>query len=821
AVHGLGALAAVDKEVKRLETLVARAEADERTVRIDTKDRLRANRGQRTKAMNRVRRMEQIVNDAATKEAAREAKIAWAYQNRYSPGSGLTDAEAAAQERRYARKLGEEKAEALADEVRAINSDRIAHMVETGIIGAETGRLWHEREPYWQSMKDLIADWESDATEDQPFRKIPGAQPRRKQIDAAEGRENQAELAFASWFEENLVRLNEGEKNAAIRTGLSLAAIEESGVELHEGPLPMGDGTKYVRFHDGGEIVHLKFESESAAAALKTMNEQSIGWTLQQIGKLTRLFSRNVTGRNPLFWVPNLLRDSTAAFWTVSAERSVKDGARVMGQSWAMLPKMIRHQLGRDTELADLIEEAELEGVKTTWSGHQRMEDHLRFLHDSLTEGAAGGAKAAAHRTVQLLEDVGDAFEMAVRVSSYKYERDRLVRQGAAPPVARRRAGIYAKNLTVNFDRKGTKTADVTALYAFFNPAVQGNKRLVEAALEGPRGAKAVGAAVLLGAVMEVLSYALSDEDEETGLSRYSLIPEWQKDRNLILPFEIGGVRAKVTLPYGLGAIFGLGRRSVHMAAGNTIDPTMTRAKAVQGSFFQMVGEWNPMGTASNPYLLLTPTVFRPGGEIYFNKKFGDAPIMPEQRSFGRVRPDSERSFSTIEDRASGWVAQRVADALNLGGPDEVPTGLDVSPESVQHLLDFALSSFGLRDLDRLSEFALSNRKVEPVNTIPILRQFAVGVQSHETSRLYYELRQEADSMEDWARHQDAERQREIIARNPRLWGLRLGFTRASRVLGKLRKQLDQVETQEEQEAARARMTQIQATMVRAYYRGA
>lgn len=74
------------------------------------------------------------------------------------------------------------------------------------------------------------------------------------------------------------------------------------------------------------------------------------------------------------------------------------------------------------------------------------------------------------------LSDYNLAMENAVRLSAYKVGID----QG----MSKERAASLAKNLTVNFNRKGQISQQAGALYAFFNAGVQGTTRLSQVLFE-------------------------------------------------------------------------------------------------------------------------------------------------------------------------------------------------------------------------------------------------------------------------------------------------------------------------------------------------
>ena len=61
--------------------------------------------------------------------------------------------------------------------------------------------------------------------------------------------------------------------------------------------------------------------------------------------------------------------------------------------------------------------------------------------------------------------------------------------EGMSESEAKQQAASIAKNLTVNFNRKGQIATQAGALYAFFNAAIQGTTRLAQT-LRGPAGSK-------------------------------------------------------------------------------------------------------------------------------------------------------------------------------------------------------------------------------------------------------------------------------------------------------------------------------------------
>ena len=97
---------------------------------------------------------------------------------------------------------------------------------------------------------------------------------------------------------------------------------------------------------------------------------------------------------------------------------------------------------------------------------------------DQVSEGKVVGSGRAL---LAWLSDFNETLEATTRLGVYKAALD----QG----ISRQEAASIAKNITVNFNRKGRNTSVVGAHFAFLNAAIQGNKRMLET-LAGLPGAR-------------------------------------------------------------------------------------------------------------------------------------------------------------------------------------------------------------------------------------------------------------------------------------------------------------------------------------------
>ena len=72
------------------------------------------------------------------------------------------------------------------------------------------------------------------------------------------------------------------------------------------------------------------------------------------------------------------------------------------------------------------------------------------------------------------VQDWNTAVENGIRLSTYRHLRE--------SGVSKLKAANAAKNLTVNFNRKGDAGQIFNAMYLFFNVSVQGSTRVFQAA---------------------------------------------------------------------------------------------------------------------------------------------------------------------------------------------------------------------------------------------------------------------------------------------------------------------------------------------------
>ena len=87
-----------------------------------------------------------------------------------------------------------------------------------------------------------------------------------------------------------------------------------------------------------------------------------------------------------------------------------------------------------------------------------------------------------------------------------------------------------------------------------------------------------------------------------------------------------------------------------------------------------------------NGFNIIAPTVLDPFVDIALNRNYADRKLMPDQNPFEKVpTPDSQRAFPSTHP-----AYKKVAELVNslTGGNQQKSGYVDISPESIQHLVE-------------------------------------------------------------------------------------------------------------------------------------
>lgn len=502
---------------------------------------------------------------------------------------------------------------------------------------------------------------------------------------------------------------------------------------------------RYVIFNPNNE------RAKRLASSLKNLDAEQLDFLNQRIGNVTRFIASMSTQYNPLFGAWNFYRDWQSAALNLTTTPLKGKQAVIVFDAFKMIPKMYQEYRatrgGRDAqgEVPTLLREFLTEGAQ---SGYREQFEKLTargtIVERELAKLNAGNVKTVVNSVAGWLSDYNDVLENAIRLSAYK--------QAKKMNMTNQQAARLAKEITVNFNRKGAKTPGLSALYAFFNAAVQGTDRMIDT-LTGPAGKKIVAGGLLLGVVQALVLEAMGfEEDEPT---------DFIKQKNLIIPIG-GGDYLMWPMPLGFNFLPNVGRILTEMTLGG-------KAKArdrVAELLAVMVDSFNPLGGAG--FLqTLSPTVLDPFIAVSENKD-----------AFGR--PVSREDFATnpkpgyLRSRQNATEFSKLfAEALNSisGGTKYTPGLVSPTGDDLDYIVGQYLGGVG-REVQRMYELGKSQVTGEELETyrIPLFGKLYGKTDSPAATaaRFYSTVTRMAEHEQEIKGRRDEGRDpRRYIAENP------------------------------------------------------
>ncbi|WP_020209053.1 LPD38 domain-containing protein [Gilvimarinus chinensis] len=540
------------------------------------------------------------------------------------------------------------------------------------------------------------------------------------------------------------------------------------GETVGEGPVI--DRSKYFSVKRDGKEHFIKINDERLMKAMKNMGPEPMNKLTQWAGNLSRFLSSVNTSFNPEFVVTNAARDIQTAVVNVLAEQDLHNG-RAKGKKIAakmvksapkagyairmsLAGKQLKGEAGEWQKAFDQFRE---DGAKTGWFDSKDIEGQKRDLQKLLSlseKNAKGNVLRAAKAVGEFVENTNAAVENAVRLSVYKHAID--------AGVSRKKATELAKNLTVNFNRKGEIGQVMNALYMFFNASVQGTMTFARAigTLKDIDGKKTLNAAQKVGLVaaasafgLAALNREMAGEDDD-GVNWYDKVPDWVKERNIVLMKSVVGGEPgeywKIPLPYGYNIFHVFGTQMEGVANGTTGvgEGAVNVAKAAVGSFVPLsLATSDETGTMIGR--TITPTVGKPFVDLWTNENFWGGPIYRENMDFAVPKADA-----ALYKRSTPEIWKNMAMFMNkaTGGGTHIGGWADVSPDSLDYLFDYFTGGAGAF-VNRAQSAITKAAQGVPLEDreIPFKRQMSGKVAHWDDISNFYDRKEEAERLEaEW-----------------------------------------------------------------------
>jgi hypothetical protein len=498
-----------------------------------------------------------------------------------------------------------------------------------------------------------------------------------------------------------------------------------------------------------------------AATALKNLGAQDLGVALGLIAKVTRWMASVNTQYNPIFGPYNFLRDVQSAALQLSttelAGQQKEIAANVVPSLRVIYSSLRKRRKGEkvEGELADLWKEFQKEGGQTGFRDNfSRTQDRTEALINEMERITEGKVKANARAVFDWLSDYNDSLENAVRLSAYKVAKEKFAAEGFSDSEVKQKAASLAKNLTVNFNRKGDVATQMGALYAFFNASMQGTARMIET-LKGPTGKKIIAGGLLLGGMQAALLAAAGFDDEEP--------PEFIRSKNIVIPTGDGDYIA-FPMPLGFHVIPGVSRILTEWTLSGFKD-TARRVTDLTGLFLDA---FNPIGNAGWSVQTITPTILDPLVALGENKDWTGKPISKEDLFSLRPTPGYTRARE-----GANVLSTSLAEFLNYasGGTKHQPGVLSPTPEQIEYLVGQAFGGVGREamKLATTAEKTVTGEELPPYK-IPLYGRFVGETKSSaaESNRFYKNMeRLNRLDLEIKGRREDREPVGDFIRENP------------------------------------------------------
>jgi hypothetical protein len=443
------------------------------------------------------------------------------------------------------------------------------------------------------------------------------------------------------------------------------------------------------------------------AASIKNVGEDTLDGFMGMVAWATRQLAAMNTQYNPIFGAVNLVRDLGEGAINLSATPIAGKQATVMAEAGLLLAKVIKGRgrmsnlTGADAALwAEFQEEGGITGYRSMFS---RSEDRMKELQTELSRMTANPARKAGRAVLDWLSDYNEALENVTRLSAYKVAKDN--------GMSNQQAASLAKNLTVNFNRKGAKTRILGALYAFFNAAVQGTTRMLET-LTGPAGRKIIAGGLILGVLQSTMLHMAGFKDED--------IPEFVRAKNLVIPASlIDGEKDYLTIPMPLGFSFipSLGRIGTDFALDGMKHPGRYGSRILS----VLLDSANPLDS-STVSQMISPTVSDPVVALAENKDFTGRDIAREDMNKLKPTPGHTRAKETAS--VAGKALSVMFNAAT-GGTDYSPGAFSPTPDQIDYFIGQLTGGVG-RELMKAQQTASALLTGEEVswNKVPLAGRF-------------------------------------------------------------------------------------------------
>ena len=524
-------------------------------------------------------------------------------------------------------------------------------------------------------------------------------------------------------------------------------------------------GEKF-EFLENGEKRTILLTNEYLARAFNNHGVEAGSKIMQMLGNVTRYLAVINTAYNPEFMLTNAIKDLQTAAINLSDEQTtsfrnnaIKGWRGALKGAFRAIRKPDAEGFWEDA-YRDFAEQGGKVGFFTSMKTiDEQFNEIQRDIGNLKSEKAAKtffGKKGGVRNVIKFITDTNGAVENAIRLSAYQAAVD----AGVSKP----KAASLAKNLTVNFNRKGEWGGAINSLYLFYNASIQGSFRLFQAIGTSKRVRNLALGIVATSFFLDMFNRALAGDDDD-GRNKYDKINGWIKGHNLILmnPIDTGPGYVSIPLPWGYNWLSIVGQTmasSMPDTMGGARKNELSIGESAARTAVGLVDAFSPVGSGDSIIELASPAVIKPFVQLQRNEDYAGRAIYPPDNPFdGNAGPPNSQTYWDASE-----TSKTIASTLNnLTGGSPVRSGIaDFHPDTLDFIAGQMFGGAGAflgRTFELGKTFLTGEWDEIGLNDIPFVRRVVKKQPSFINKQNYFDIRDEIKIAENLIDYLTEERQ--------------------------------------------------------------
>jgi hypothetical protein len=442
-------------------------------------------------------------------------------------------------------------------------------------------------------------------------------------------------------------------------------------------------------------------------------NDVQLSEAMQKVAAFTRFWSALTTSQNPAFVIPNMARDFGFGARQVGALYGLK-GVNDFRKNYKEASKAVWRAVNEKDDPAHLTADAKYRhwremGGPTGYVHLQKLDALKKEIARDIDELKRIGErknvqdylKRARNLESKLINRLAEFSELTGRYAAYLT----ALQNGASED----QATTFSKEITVNFDRRGTTSSMFNAVFAFWNARIQGIARYIQLWKDKPAQMSMImlmdfAAGILLS---RILDWFYGDDKDEEGVDKYDKFSSFLKRGYSVLPIPGTDMMVTIPNPHGFGMFH---------AAGNIVYDWMTKRKDFVTGMLEMFDSFQnsmlpiDMGSAINREGKLSlapimPTMLAPWYSISQNENFAGGLIYKEKFTANQNIANSQlylkntnkviKGFTDGLYKFSGGDLELKYKTYHDKNGNQRKVWADINPAKVEYLIEYYLSGKG------------------------------------------------------------------------------------------------------------------------------